>query len=310
MNERTPKSAVTIGTFDGVHRGHQKLLGRTAELAEGKGVKSKVFTFTAPPRKLMNGVKRSLLLPFSKKIELLNRVVDQVIVADFEKIKELNPGQFVENALIDKMNASHVVVGHDWRFGHNESGSADLLKRLGRGRFKTHIMEPVEEFSKPISSTRIRQNLREGNINRSRKLLGRSPALYGEVVEGRKVGAELGFPTANVSVSRKILIPKNGIYASIVKAREEFYRGALYIGDRPTFEEEEPAIEVHLLTEKDLDLYGAEMEIHLIEYVREQEKFSDRELLAEQIKKDKKEIRKILDERKQSHELSAETEVI
>lgn len=298
MNEGHQNSSVAIGSFDGVHIGHQKLLRKTVKLAEEEKLLSKVFTFTAPPKIMLNGPDRSIILPFSKKVELLSKFVDQVIVADFERIKDLNPRQFVKRILIDRLQASRVVVGHDWRFGQDKAGSAAQLKKLGKDHFHTRILDPVTESGKPVSSTRIRNRLKEGEIQKAANLLGRPPALYGRVDRGNKIGSEIGFPTANLSISKRILIPKDGVYAAAAKVQEETYSGALYIGNRPTFEDQERTIEIHLLTEEDIDVYGTEMEVFLAGYLREQREFSNREELASQIKRDIETIEEILESEK------------
>ena len=295
MTKKTKGSVVTIGTFDGVHRGHQKLLRKTARLAKEEGLGSKVFTFTAPPKVMLNGKSRSILIPFPQKVHLLNEFVDQVIVADFEKIKDFSPEKFVHKILIETLHVSHVVIGHDWQFGRGKSGTAEGLEKIGGNHFTTHILDPLLDSGLPVSSTRIRKNLSKGEIERATDLLGRHPTLYGRIVKGEKIGTEMGFPTANLCIGKNILIPKHGIYAARTRVQGEIYPGALYIGNRPTFDGEQLRVEVHLLTEKDVEIYGTEMEVELIHYLREDREFSDREKLAKQIEKDVNKIKDILE---------------
>ncbi|MFP4588499.1 MAG: riboflavin biosynthesis protein RibF [Candidatus Acetothermia bacterium] len=291
MTNKDCERVLTVGNFDGVHRGHCRLLNKVSDIASRTGAKSLAYTFSPSLAHNKNGTARSLIIPPQERINLLRGYVDEVHVADFEDIKDLSPAQFVKSVLIEELNCCHVVVGEDWRFGKGGQGTPDHLRALAGSLFEVHVMPPVLDNGRPISSTRVRKAIQKGKIKLVAKLLGRPPALHGEVVRGRGVGKILEFPTANLTVDSRIILPKNGVYAAVTRLENQSIPSALYIGDRPTFSGEDPVVEVHLLGGRSWDLYDRELTVHLKKYVREDRKFDDPSELKAAIERDICEIK-------------------
>lgn len=293
-NRKGQNSVVAVGTFDGVHRGHQKLLKRTTQIGETQNLTPTAYTFSLPPKLIMNSTKSSLILPSQRKIQLLHRFVDRVCVDNFVEIQQFTPPQFMKQVLLDRLKAKVVVVGPDWRFGQDRSGSPDLLQQISKNLLSVEIVEPVTYKGRPVSSTWVRQSVREGNIELAGHLLGRWPTFFGRVIEGQGIGRKLGFPTANLNIDKKIVLPKTGIYAALARIDETVQKGVLYVGTRPTYGGKETSLEIHLL-DKVFELYGKEIEVHLVKFIRKDSKFSSQEKLKNAIQNDIKEAHRALD---------------
>lgn len=281
------QAIVTIGTFDGVHVGHQALLRRTAEWARERGLVSLALTFPQPPQNYLGRPKPLLLLP-EKKIALLERYVDRVIVIDFREIRFLAPREFVMHVLRERLGAAGVVVGEDFRFGRDRSGTTAVLRHLGRELgLDVEIIPRVVVRDEPVSSTAVREALRAGDVERAAELLGRPHTLGGVVVRGEGQGRTLGFPTANLRIDDEILVPAEGIYAAWVRYQGGEGPGAFYVGRRPTLDGGRLSLEVHLLeAQGDMDLYGTELEIELHARIRGDRCFETLEELQGQIRAD------------------------
>jgi riboflavin kinase/FMN adenylyltransferase len=276
-------AVVTIGTFDGVHLGHQAVLGRVARLCREKQLSSIAYTFPSSPQQ-----KRAhLLLPSHFKIKLLREYVDQVKIIDFQRIRYLAPAQFLGQIIKKELEAQIIIVGEGFRFGHDRSGDIPFLKGWGKEQGLTVIEVPlVTVDSCPVSSTRIRELMLMGKVREASTLLGRPPLLYGRVVRGDGLGRRIGYPTANLSIDETILIPKKGIYLVDAFCGEIKSAGLLYIGARPSLKEGELRLEVHLLSPPDVGLYGNNMEVQLLRRLRGDQPFPTLEALSRQIGKD------------------------
>ncbi len=292
------KSAITIGTFDGIHLGHRALLAAARELAASKEIKSIAYTFERPPQNYFGNPKR-LLLPPQKKLELLAKFVDQVEVADFPSIQSLAPEDFASQILVKRLGAVNVVVGEDFCFGKNRQGNVAVLQHLGdQLGFEVKVVHPIRINEEPVSSTAIRKALAEGDVERATRFLGERPGLWGHVVHGAGQARELGFPTANLALDPEVLLPAHGIYAVKAHFNENIRPGALYIGDRPTFDGRLTSIEVHVLDEHKLDLYGKEIGVKLYQRVRGDERFESIEALRAKIRADIEAVRDFFEEAK------------
>lgn len=289
-------TAVTIGTFDGVHLGHQALLKRARDVATSRGLTSLALTFRRPPQNEL-GHPKPLLLPPDEKLNVLANHVDRVGVLDFQRIRHLSPEAFVTQILHQTYDARLVVTGSDFRFGRDRSGDVETLRALGSTHdMDVEVVEPVAFEGRPVSSTIIRDLLRQGEIRASAQLLGRPPRLVGRVVAGAGEGRRIGYPTANLEIDAEVLVPADGIYAAWTQAEAEGerYPSALYIGTRPTYNAQERSIEVHLLEPPRGTLHHQRLRVELIDRVRPDKRFDSVEALKAQIKTDLGEVRRIL----------------
>lgn len=284
------ETVVALGTFDGLHLGHRLLLGRARALAKEKGLLSAALTFPKPPGSYLSQGKR-LLLPPELKLRLLEEEVNLVVIAHFPELQGLRPEEFAL-LLKGKLNPASVVVGEDYRFGRGREGDVALLRELGEAHgFKVEALAKLSISGRPVSSTAVREAIQAGNIEGARRLLGYPPLLVGPVVRGEGRGQALGFPTANLQIPEELVTPPDGVYAVEAKLGEARLPGLLYIGRRPTFDGKERAYEVYLLDFAG-ELYGAELEVHLLKRLRGDLEFPDPQGLQRQIEQDLKVARR------------------
>lgn len=294
---------VTIGTFDGVHIGHQKVIARLKEFAQEHGGESVIFTFYPHPRLVTRPEESDLRLLSTleeKKKLFAKSGIDHLIIFPFTKsFADLRYSEFVKQILIEKMKLHCLVVGYDHRFGKNREGSYEYLKECAsQYGFKIEKLEALLIDEANVSSTRIRKDLQEGEIEKANRYLGYSYTLHGTVVEGERVGRKLGFPTANIEASDPHkLIPGYGVYAVEVMLDNKKYQGMLNIGTRPTFNKnaDNRSIEVHIF-DFEGDIYKKEITLIFIGKIREEQKFNGIEALTEQLKKDKVAAQEILNQ--------------
>ena len=292
-------AVVTSGTFDGVHLGHQKILTRLKETSQAEGGESVVITFWPHPRLILtphiDTIK--LLSSLDEKIELLAASdIDHLLILPFTReFSELSSERFIEDILIERIGTKELVIGYDHRFGKNREGGFDYLKK-NESRFNFKIVEiPRQEIdSLTISSTKIRSSLMAGDIKSASELLGRNYSFAGLVKKGRQLGRTIGFPTANVHVSKKYkLIPANGVYAVKVYLRNQVYGGVMNIGERPTVDGTGVTQEVYILDFDD-DIYGETLKVEMVSFIRNEAKFENLTALVDQINKDCEMARKML----------------
>lgn len=285
---------VTLGNFDGIHKGHAKVIEvaqKKAKLYNGKVV---VVTFEPHPEHVLNPVKKTPVLTTleEKKHILENLNVDICWVIPFTKtFSKLSAEGFLKNYIIEQIHPKEIILGHDHRFGKNGKGDFQLLKKLcGKWNIKAEQVKPENIKRETISSTFIRKLIVNNKIEKANLLLGHPYIIRGSVISGKGLGKKLGYPTINIKISNKEkLIPTAGIYHVKVKFRKTVKTGALYIGKRPSFKGSKLSIEVHILNFNG-DLYGEEVLIYIIRKIREDRKFENIDKLVEQIKND---IRKI-----------------
>ena len=273
-------TVITIGTFDGVHLGHQAVLRQTTELSIEQNLASIAYTFPFPQKQ----IKPCLLLPQSIKVKLLNEYVDQVITTEFPTIQDLSPKQFFDEIIIKQLSCRAIVVGESFRFGHDRTGDLSLLKNLGKEQGLLIVgVPPIKLAGSPVSSTQIRSLVRAGDILTARSLMERFPLLFGEVAPGDRLGRQLGYPTANLKIPQCLLVPATGVYLVYAFWERSEGTGLLYIGTRPTLDRSEMRFELHLSHPPKDDLYGTDMELHLLRRIREEKVFSTLAGLRHQI---------------------------
>jgi riboflavin kinase/FMN adenylyltransferase len=299
-------TVVTIGAYDGVHLGHRTVIGLVRQLAAERGLRSAVVTFDRHPASVVRPESAPrLLTDLEQKLELLGETdIDYCLVITFDEARSQEAAEdFVEEVLVDCLNARDVVVGEDFHFGHRRAGNVPLLRKLGAELgFEVEGLELVGPDGRPgsedmlVSSTRIRHALVEGEVAAAHALLGRDYEVRGVVARGDKRGRELGFPTANVSVPGDILLPADGIYAGWFERPDgSVHPSAIYLGRRPTFyvEAHVSLLEAHLL-DFDGDLYDEHVKVRFMARVREDMKFDSVEALVDQTRRDVDRVREIL----------------
>jgi len=283
---------VTIGNFDGVHKGHQAIFHQVIEKAESINGTSVAITFKPHPVKVLKkNDPPPLITLHEQKVELITKTgMDVLISIPFNKeFAALTADQFLEDILIDKIGTRAIVIGKDYAFGKNREGNISFLMknadRLGYEVIVTDWIPASHEGEGRISSTRVREIVMAGDVEDAVALLGRQYQIRGKVLTGRNRGGRLlGFPTANIKVVDE-LCPKTGVYAVTVEYLDGFYKGVANIGYSPTFDDHLFTIEVHLL-DFDKDLYGQDIRVNFIRRIRDEKKFSNIEELAAQIQKD------------------------
>jgi riboflavin kinase/FMN adenylyltransferase len=291
------QSVVTIGTFDGVHVGHQRILRRVLEKARARNLPAVVFSFEPTPGEFFSrGTPPARLTRFREKFEALEQFgVDWLFCPPFDADMEaLGPDEFIERLLVERLGVKYLVVGDDFRFAKNRRGTIDSLRDGGKQLgFSVEQVPSVLEEGHRVSSTKIRELLADGELDRAKKLLGRYYRMTGRVIDGQKLGKQLGFPTANVNLSRAAS-PIGGIFAVRVDGLgPALLNGVASIGTRPTVDGVEPVLEVHIF-DFDQDIYGAYIQVEFIAKLREEVKFPDLRSLTEQMHIDAAEAREIL----------------
>lgn len=300
---KIPNPILTIGTFDGVHLGHQKIIEKLNTVASKHGGESVLFTFYPHPRMVLfpenHGLK--LIQTQVEKLAKLERIgLQNVIVHPFTKeFSRLTAIEFVRDYLVAKLNVKTIVIGYDHQFGKNREGSLSLLQELAP-IYDFNVVEiaaqDIEDVN--VSSTKIRKALTSGDVGTANEFLGEPFEIAGTVVHGEEIGRSIGYPTANIEIESELkLIPKNGVYAvRCVLDNQSEYFGLLNIGNRPSVNNEGiQTIEVHLLDFKG-DLYNKTLTIKLISYLRAEEKFTSLAALKAQINKDETLVRNCVDQ--------------
>lgn len=287
-NENQFNTAIALGNFDGVHIGHQKLIETMLEQAKEKNLLPSMLIFENHTKSFVYGNGPRLLNTNSQKNEFLEKLgVRTLYTMKFnEHIMTLSPEDFVKEILLKKLNCSLVVVGTDYRFGHKASGNVGMLKDIGkRLGLQVRVVEPVYYKDEIVSSTLVRQLLSEGNIRDANRLLGRPFGIVGEVINGKGLGKRLGVPTANIKPAGKYVVPKKGVYRTITRVNERYYPSATNVGINPTFSEQELKVETYIL-DFDQSIYGLEIEVYFMEYIRPEIKFESTDKLKQKMDED------------------------
>ena len=282
---------ITIGTFDGVHLGHQKILKKLNIEAENNGLESSVLTFFPHPRTVLNpNFSLKLINTIEERISLFKKSkIDNLIVHPFTKeFSELDSEDYVKNILVDQLKAKIVLIGYDHKFGKNRTADINNLKEYGiKYNFEVIEIKAEEINDIAISSTKIRNSIEEGDIQLTNTYLGYEFSFFGKVVKGNRIGKTLGFPTANIKIGTDLkLIPKNGVYLISTIINQKIIFGMMNIGIKPTTNENAKSIEVNLF-DFNQDLYDTNITIYIKQFLREEIKFDSLNELKLQIEKDK-----------------------
>jgi riboflavin kinase/FMN adenylyltransferase len=295
----TDYTILTIGTFDGVHLGHQKVLERLTKEAKNNNLKSTVLTFFPHPRTVLNPNKPlKLINSVNERTDLLSKSkIDNLIIHPFDKsFSELDPEKYVLEILVTKLKAKIILIGYDHKFGKNRTADINDLKMYGeKYGFKVIEIKAEEISNIAISSTKIRKAISEGDISTAKEYLGYDVSLSGRIVRGKSIGRTIGFPTANVEVSEGYkLLPKNGVYLieSIINKKQVF--GMMNIGVKPTLIESSKTIEINFF-DFEGDLYDKNIRVDIKQFIRDEVRFESLELLKSQIQKDKINCNSIID---------------
>ena len=287
IKEENKKRVAALGYFDGIHKAHQKIIGCSVDAAE-KGYKSAVITLDKSPKEYFGKTSEESLTPINKKNELLmNLGVDEVYYLEFnEKLQNLSAEEFINN-ILKKLNVEMVFCGFDYRFGFKGLGTPDLIKESG---IEVMVQEKQKIDEEKISTTVLTEFVRKGEFSKYKEYTGRFYSISGLVVKGRQLGRTINFPTANLELDGKYLLPEtNGVYVTKIKVNNKIYKSVTNIGYNPTVSDEKNRkfIETHIL-DFDEDIYGEKIEIYFYEFLRKEQKFESFDHLKEQLKLDKK----------------------
>ncbi|CAN1572208.1 RibF FAD synthase [Flavobacteriaceae bacterium] len=290
-NGSIKKTILTLGTFDGVHFGHKKILEKLTQNTENYKYESLVLTFFPHPRMvLQEDSDIKLLNTIEEKIDLLDKIgIQNLVIHPFdEKFSRLTAAEFVKDILVDQFHIHKIIIGHDHRFGRNRTANIEDLKTFGKQyNFEVEEITAQEIKEVSVSSTKIRQALSEGIVSLANEYLGYNYSLTGIVAKGKQLGRTIGFPTANIQLEENFkLIPKNGVYIAKSIINDETVLGMMNIGNNPTVEGKNQTIEINFFDFND-DLYGQKITVSLLERIRSEQKFESLSLLKEQLKKDK-----------------------
>ncbi len=291
---------VTTGTYDGVHKGHRKILQALVETARRSNGESVVITFWPHPRKIVgsgNLEEIKSLNTLDEKIDTLTLLgIDHLLIIPFNReFSELSSNDFIQEILIKRIGTKKLVIGYDHKFGKNREGSFEYLN-TNAATLGFEIQEiPRQDLNDvAVSSTEIRKALKQGDVARAALYLEQPYRLRGIVVKGRQLGRTLGFPTANIKISDPDkLVPADGVYAVFVRYKNILRQGMLNIGYRPTVEGIDKTVEVHIISFEQ-EIYGEELEVEFVQFVRSEQKFEGIVQLKEQLEKDRLQISRIL----------------
>jgi riboflavin kinase / FMN adenylyltransferase len=286
-----PPLSMALGYFDGVHLGHQKVILEAKKQANQKGLLSAVMTFDPHPSVVLGKNEKHVqyITPLAEKINLIEELgIDYLFIVNFTaEFANLLPQEFIDQYVID-LNVKHVVAGFDFSYGRMGKGSMEILPFHSREKFTFTIVDKFTSGDEKVSSTRIRQYIKNGRTTELPELLGRFYTTAGIVVHGDKRGRTIGFPTANVDTMDEFILPPLGVYAVKIKIGQDWYEGVCNVGYKPTFNKDalKVSVEAHIFNFKK-DIYGKKVTIEWHQYLRKEQKFSGIQELVAQIEKDK-----------------------
>lgn len=303
------KPVITIGSFDGLHKGHQQIIRQVQELSKSDGTAHVIITFEPHPRQI--------IYPKDKELKLLTDIKEKKFLMEFYGVQylvvvpftiefsQLNADEYIENFLIQGFSPGRIVIGYDHKFGLNRQGDIHYLKWYSK-KFNYEVTEISQHLVSDISvsSTKIRRFLEQGDMTQVKNMLGHPYILVGQVVHGRKLGTQIGFPTANVVPDNPLkMIPPDGIYAVLIHIAGSIHKAVMYIGLKPTLGHHERSLEVHIFDFSD-DIYDQELMIEFVQFIRADIKFENVKAMTEQIGLDKEQAKLLLADQ-QSHFISS-----
>ena len=281
---------MSLGMFDGVHKGHQEIIKKLKKHSETHQLESALLTFWPHPRKVLQPeVEIKLLNTLEEKLQLLERFgIQKTFLQEFnDEFRNLSGEDFVKQILLDKLHMKHIVIGYDHHFGKNKSGNFELLEKMAsENNFIVEETKAVLVNELAVSSTKIRNALSEGDIITANEFLGYHYPVSGTVVAGKKIGRTIGYPTANIDVDPIKLLPKNGAYIVDVELNGQMHKGMLSIGTNPTVNGTKKTTEVYIL-DFDQDIYGENITVYFRDYLHDEIKFESLEKLIERLDEDK-----------------------
>ena len=292
VNEKS-STALTIGTFDGVHIGHIQLIHKLISKANSNNVKSVIVTFDPHPRLILDlNFDNNIITPTEDRLKLFSEMgVDVTLVIPFDKnFSAINGQEFIENIIVPIFSPIDIIIGHDHHFGNKRSGNVKLLNDIkDKNNFNVEQVQPYSLNDEIVNSTCIRKSIISGSMARVKKLLGRPYSLKGKVVSGSGRGKLMGFPTANIIPKYEHqIIPKNGVYFVHIQFHGIYHQGMCNIGLRPTFDSsDKEIIEVHVFDKDDVNLYDLNVQVLFIKYIRDEKKFESEGSLIQQLELDK-----------------------
>jgi riboflavin kinase/FMN adenylyltransferase len=285
------KIGIVLGNFDGVHLGHVSLIKNLKNITATYGYKSLVFTFDDHTLKTLDPSKApSLLTTRSKKVKLITDLyVDYLVMVKFNKeFSMMSDKDFIKNVLVDKLNVGYVIIGSDFRFGNNGEGNVETLKRFGKKyNYEVKVVPPVMMNGVKVSSSYIRELIKDGKVDIVPDYLGRYYSVEGSVIKGNNYGSTLtGYPTANLKIDRRMCLPPNGVYISRTFIDGTYYPSVTDIGFNPTFHNKNYSIETNILDNFNMNLYGKHIEVEFLKFIRNDIEFKNITLLKEKIASD------------------------
>lgn len=285
-------TGVTIGAFDGVHRGHQALIGQLLDEAQGLELQAVVLTFDPLPVQVFQQSDNVLLSSLEERVAYLEALgLDGVVVLPFDRELSATPARAFVTQIVEQLHMAGLWAGPDFALGRNREGDLPMLRRLGRELgYQVHTLTPFRWKGLSVRSSQIRELLREGALHKANTLLGRPYRLCGEVAQGEQRGRSLGFPTANLNLSPERLLPENGIYVCRAYVPQGVFDAVTNVGTRPTFDLQEKTVEAYLLGFSG-DLYGIPMKLDFLKRLRPERRFDSSEALVRQMREDCREAR-------------------
>ena len=284
------RTAVALGNFDGMHVGHMAVL-EAAKSFESEGLMPVAVLFDEHSLKAITGKAPAMLMTVTERNRIINENGLRIETLVFNEIRDLSPSDFVEKILVGRLGAAAVCCGYNYRFGKGASGTAQTMSEIcGRLGLQCRVSGEVDVDRCAVSSTKIRGFIENGEIEKANKMLGRPFGFSSRVIDGDKRGRVLGFPTINQIIPEELAMPRFGVYQSVVTVNGEKYKGVTNVGRRPTVGTEKILSETHIL-DFDRDIYGENVDVRLIKFIRPEKKFSSFDELARQIKSDAKEVR-------------------
>ena len=289
------QTSAGIGNFDGLHLGHKKIIDAVKRRSEENSTRSCVITFDPHPQKVLGRKEVSLIFPPGRRFKMLESAgIDAVICLNFtHELSKVSAENFIKDILLERLRIKDIVVGPGFSFGHKRKGNVDLLRSMGETHgFNTVVAEAARVDDRVVSSSAIRNLVRDGEIKEANRFFGYDYYIEGVVVEGERRGRKLGFPTVNLDTEWEIL-PRPGVYATYVRLPDGFHESITNIGIRPTFEESKLTVETHIFDFND-DLYGKEVRVNFVERLRDEKRFESVDKLVEQINQDIVAVREVL----------------
>lgn len=284
------RTAVALGNFDGMHVGHMAVL-EAAKSFESEGLLPVAVLFDEHSLKAITGKAPAMLMTVTERNRIINENGLRIETLVFNEIRDLSPSDFVEKILVGRLGAAAVCCGYNYRFGKSASGTAQTMSEIcGRLGLQCRVSGEVDVDRCAVSSTKIRGFIENGEIEKANKMLGRPFGFSSRVIDGDKRGRVLGFPTINQIIPEELAMPRFGVYQSVVTVNGEKFKGVTNVGRRPTVGTEKILSETHIL-DFDRDIYGENVDVRLIKFIRPEKKFSSFDELARQIKFDAKEVR-------------------